>query len=497
LKRLFLFVVKPLLCITVTAATTAELRQRRDQASTDADLVELRLDTVRDVDVAGALAGRRVPVVVTCRPQWEGGHFAGPEDERRRLLAQALELGAEYIDVEWRARFDSLVASDPARVVLSMHDFQEVPADLLARHHAMQSTGAHVLKIAARANAIADCIPLLDLGAQSGRHGRLVLLAMGEYGIASRVLASRFGSAWTYAGDLQDVGQVTASAMLKDYRFRTLTDRTQIYGIVGGAVTHSVSPAMHNAAFRSLQLDAVYLPFPAKSADDFIAFGKAVGINGASVTIPHKVSLFERLDEVYAGARRIGAINTIRVEGGRWVGENTDAAGFLEPLQERMSLDGLRAAVLGAGGAARAVADALASCNCRVRIHARQRSRAETVAMQTSAETGPWPPEPGSWDLLINCTPVGQFPNVDETPLPVDHITGRYVYDLVYNPVSTRLQQEAASAGCLTLGGLEMLVAQAQEQFRWWTGVRAPAGVMRDAAVKRLAEFASDENHVV
>ncbi len=488
---------KPFLCVTVTAASTADLRQRRDQASPDADLVELRLDTVRDPDVAAALAGRRGPVVVTCRPTWEGGHFAGSEEERQGLLAQAMELGAEYVDVEWRARFDGLVASDPTRIVLSMHDFEGMPADLLARHHAMRSTGAQTLKIAVKVNALSDCIPLLDLGAQAGRAGRLVLLGLGEFGLATRVLAERFGSAWTYAGGLEGVGQLTANAMLKDYRFRALGERTQIYGIVGGSVGHSVSPAMHNAAFRALQIDAVYLPLPAKSADDFVAFGKAIGISGASVTIPHKVSLFDRLDEVYPGARRIGAINTIRVEAGRWVGENTDAAGFLEPLQERLSLDGLRAAVLGAGGAARAVADALASCHCRVRIHARQRARAEVVAMQTSAEAGAWPPEPGSWDLLINCTPVGQVPHQDETPIPMDQLTGRYVYDLVYNPLATRLQQEAASVGCLTLGGLEMLVAQAQEQFRWWTGARAPAGVMREAAIKRLAEFARDENHVV
>ncbi len=488
---------KPFLCVTVTAASTAELRQRRDQASPGADLVELRLDSVRDPDVAGALAGRRGPVVVTCRPTWEGGHFKGSEEERQRLLAQALGLGAEYVDVEWRARFDGLIATDPTRIVLSTHDFDGVPADLLARHHAMRATGAQVLKIAVKANALADCIPLLDLGAQAGRPGRLVLLALGEFGLATRVVAERFGSAWTYAGELDGIGQLTANAMLEDYRFRTVSDRTQLYGIVGGSVRHSVSPAMHNAAFRAVNVDAVYLPLPARSADDFVAFGKAIGISGASVTIPHKVSLFDRLDEVYAGARRIGAINTIRVQDGRWVGENTDAAGFLEPLQDRLSLEGLRAAVLGAGGAARAVADALASCQCRVRIHARQRAQAEMVAMQTSAEAGSWPPEAGSWDLLINCTPVGQFPHEGETPVPMDQLTGRYVYDLVYNPPATRLQQEAASVGCLTLGGLEMLVAQAQEQFRWWTGVRAPVGVMREAAIKRLAELSRDENHVV
>jgi shikimate 5-dehydrogenase len=153
--------------------------------------------------------------------------------------------------------------------------------------------------------------------------------------------------------------------------------------------------------------------------------------------------------------------------------------------------------VLGAGGAARAVTEALASSGCSVRLHARQRAQAEDVAVLTSAEVGAWPPEPGSWDLLINCTPVGMYPRVDETPLPVEHLTGRYVYDLVYNPSTTRLLREAAAVGCQTIGGLEMLVAQAHEQFQWWTGSKAPAGVMREAALRRLAEFVRDENHFV
>jgi 3-dehydroquinate dehydratase/shikimate dehydrogenase len=498
LKRLFYLVTdlrQSQLCVTVTAATTAELRQRRDEVA-DADLVELRLDSVRDPDVAGALEGRTRPVIITCRPTWEGGAFRGSEEERKRILSDALAMGAELVDIEWRARFDGL-ASEGQRVVLSMHDFDGIPADLASRLRAMRATGARVVKLAVTATHLADCVTLLDFGAQAGGADSLVLLAMGDYGLPTRVLASRFGSAWTYAGSVRDVGQLSAQTMLLDYRFRALTDATRVYGIVGGSVGHSVSAAMHNAAFRALGLDAVYLPLPATSVDDFVAFAKGMGIGGASVTIPYKVELFDRLDEVYAAARRVGAINTIRIEDGRWVGDNTDTGGFLLPLQERLSLEGLRASVLGAGGAARAVADALASSRCTVRVHARQPSGAERVAMLTAAEVGPWPPQPGSWDLLINCTPIGQYPHTGETPVPGDQLTGRYVYDLVYNPTATRLLREAAQAGCQTFSGIEMLVAQAQEQFRWWTGVRAPAGIMREAALKRLAEFACDEDHVI
>jgi len=362
---------------------------------------------------------------------------------------------------------------------------------------AMRSTGAEIVKMAVATTRLADCVRLLELGAHSGRHGDLVLIGMGEHGVATRVLASRFGSAWGYAGALAGVGQLDARTMVDVYRFRTLSETTDLYGLIGGSVSHSVSPAMHNAAFRALHLDAVYLPLPSPHADDVMAFGRAIRLKGASVTIPHKVSLFDRIDEVYAVARRIGAINTIRVADDRWVGGNTDAQAFLETLQERVPLRGLRASVLGAGGAARAVVVALASSGCEVTVHARRPEQAQKLALLTPASIGPWPPEEGSWDLLINCTPVGMYPDVDGTPVPAEQLTGRYVYDLIYNPIETLLMREATRAGCQTMGGLDMLVAQAQEQFQWWTGTKAPAGVMREAAARRLAEFTRDENYVV
>src|SRR5262252_3520600 len=488
---------KPLLCMTVTAETTAELRARRD-AVVDADLVELRLDTVRDPAAAAALEGRRRPVIVTCRPAWEGGSFAGSEEERKRILADALALGAEYVDIEWRAGFDDLIAQTGGRrIVLSSHDFAGVPADLAERVQAMRATGAEVVKLAALMTRLGDCVRLLEIGAQRSRHGGTVLIGMGPYGVATRVLAGRFGSAWTYAGGVRDVGQISAESLLRDFHFRSLSDSTEVYGIAGGSVGHSVSPWMHNAAFRTSRIDAVDVPMPAVSADDFLDFARAIGISGASVTIPFKVALFDATDEVYAVARRIGAINTIRVEGTRWIGGNTDASGFLEPLQRRVTLNGMRVAVLGAGGAARAVVVALGSAACSITLHARNREQAEEVARLASVHVGPWPPGPGSWDILVNCTPVGMYPDVDETPMPADQLTGRYVYDLIYNPTTTRLLRDAEAAGCQPIGGLEMLVAQAREQFEWWTGTRPRPGVMREAAQRRLAEFARDENHDV
>jgi 3-dehydroquinate dehydratase/shikimate dehydrogenase len=423
---------------------------------------------------------------------WEGGSFQGSEEERKRLLSDALAEGAEYVDVEFRAGFDDLIArARGRRIVLSSHDFEGIPSDLDARVDRMRATGAEIVKVAVRTRRLCDAVTLAHVGTRVGRDAGLVIVGMGEEGIVTRVLPSRFNSKWTYAGELSGIGQVTPQLLFDQFRFREVTSTTALYGVVGSPVSHSVSPVMHNRAFSAADIDAVYLPLRADDADDFVTFGRAFGVSGASVTTPYKVALASRVDEVTGIAARLGAINTIRVAGGRWLGDNSDVAGFLEPLAGRLSLGGLRAAVLGAGGAARAVAAALALEGARVSVHARNESRAVELAHLTAGTAGPWPPEPGSWDLLVNCTPVGMYPDVEATPIAREHLSRGTVYDLVYNPPRTRLLREAEAAGCRTIGGLEMLVAQARRQFEWWTGVQPAAELMRRAALDKLAAFAA------
>lgn len=476
------------LCVTVTADTMAELRTRRDRVE-DADLVELRLDTVRDPSAAAALAGRRKPVIITCRHQAEGGFFTGSEEARRGILSEAWSLGAEFVDIEWKhGCADLLKQTGGRRVVLSNHDFAGVPADLASMAQAMSATGAEVIKIAITAHCLADCFTLRALG--DNARVPMVLIAMGEAGVATRLLASWFRSCWTYAGDGVAPGQISERRMHAEFGFRRIGARTAIYGVLGRPVSHSVSPAMHNAAFRAAHLDAVYLPLAASDFDDFKSFADAVGLAGASVTAPFKVDAFELADECDPVSRRIHSVNTLRRDGTKWLGYNTDVAGFLHPLESATQLSGLRATVMGAGGAARSVAVALASAGAKVTLSARRAEQAREVAAFTDAATGLWPPAPGSWDVLVNTTPVGTAPNVDQSPLPDGFpIDGRLVYDLIYNPPETRLIADARRAGCRTIGGLDMLVAQAQAQFEWWTEQRPADRVMRQAASARLEEM--------
>src|SRR5258706_4106044 len=261
---------RSLLVETVTGQTTAGLIAARD-AATAVDLVELRLDGVADVDVRGALSGRRLPVIATCRPTWEGGRFEGSEERRRAVLMEALDAGAEYVDVEWRAGFTEVVRKDPARVVLSSHDFGGVPADLMSRASAMRQTGAALIKIAVTPRRLDEGLPLLDIA----RTGDAVVIAMGDAGLPSRLLATRFGSRWTYAGDAVAPGQIPAVRMIDEVRFRTVGADTALYGVVSNNVMHSVSPSMHNAAFDAARLDAVYVPLRATDFDDFLIFADA------------------------------------------------------------------------------------------------------------------------------------------------------------------------------------------------------------------------------
>jgi 3-dehydroquinate dehydratase/shikimate dehydrogenase len=467
----------------------AELRRRRD-AVDDADLIELRLDSVADPDVGGALSDRKRPVVVTCRPTWEGGAFAGSEEERARLLADAFAAGADYVDVEARAGFDRLIqAENGRRIVLSAHDFGSVPADLDERLRRMLATGAEIVKVAATTSRLSDAVVLLEASERARAAGRLITIGMGDHGLVSRVLPSRFGSPWSYAGDLSGIGQLTADSLVHAFRFREIDRSTALYGVVGSPVAHSVSPAMHNAAFRACGVNAVYLPLPAADIEDYAAFAKAFRLEGASVTVPYKVAMCAKVDEMSELATRVGAVNTVHAIGSRRIGDNSDVPGFLMPLREQLPLAGARAAVLGAGGAARAVAVALGSASARVTVHARNRQRASEVAALASGEVGPWPPERGTWDVLVNTTPIGMHPNVEDTPVAAGDLSGSLVYDLVYNPRTTRLLRDAARAGCRTIGGLDMLLGQARAQFEWWTGIRPPDDVMREAAIARLTAF--------
>lgn len=472
------------LVVTVTGQTMDELRRRRDSAALLADVVELRLDGVDRPEIAGALEGRLRPVIVTCRPRWEGGQFDGSEEDRGNLLMAAAEAGAEFVDIEFRAAFAAeLVRRRRGRgVVLSMHVFDPAEKDYAARLSALRGAGAEVAKLAVQVESLAQTLPLFELGGAAAEADRQhVLIAMGPHGAHTRVLSERLHNRWTYSGENVAPGQMSAERMLCEYHLRRVRGDAALYAVVGSPVSHSLSPAMHNAGFAQLGINAVYVALDARDAADFVTFGRAMHLRGASITAPFKVDVFRHVDQRDPLADEVGAINTLTVKNDRWIGTNTDVAGFLRPLKGKIALRGTRAAVLGGGGAARAVAVALKREGAAVTVHARRAEQARAIAALTRVRAGSFPPRAGTWDVLVNATSCGSQPG-DGSPMDGVRLDGEIVFDLIYSPPETPLLTQAREAGCLTIGGIEMLIAQAERQFEQWTGALPPPGLFKAAA---------------
>lgn len=474
---------RPRLCATITADSVAGLRAKA--AWSDAEMIELRLDGAGRIDVAEALGTTETPVILTCRLRAEGGLFDGSEEERRRILGQAVRSRAAYVDLEWQSGMDDLVAVRRGRgIILSHHDFAGVPSDLASRVAAMASTSAEIVKIAVTISRLSECLILRDLARAYAGRG-LIVIGMGEPGLVTRVCAARFGAPWAYAGGLAGPGQVSVERMRREFRFGSIGADTTLYGLFGQPVSHSLSPAMHNAALDELGFDAVYLPLPGVDADDCLRFAEGFSLAGASVTAPYKSALLARLAERDAEAERVKAVNTIRAVPGGWAGTSTDAAGFLAGLGP-VVMKGKRVAILGAGGAARSASAALAAQGASVTMYGRELQRVRASASSVGARAALRPVPRGSWDLLVNATPVGTYPDVEASAFPEGTFDGELVYDLVYNPAKTALLREAEAHGCRAIGGLGMLVEQARLQVQWWHGRTPSAGRMRDAARWRL-----------
>jgi shikimate dehydrogenase len=267
-----------------------------------------------------------------------------------------------------------------------------------------------------------------------------------------------------------------------------LNARTALYGVFGDPVGHSLSPVMHNAAFRYAGVNGAYLAFRVTDIRAAVAAVRALGIRGVSVTIPHKVSVMEHLDEIAPMAREIGAVNTVINRDGKLVGYNSDSLGAVAALSEKMNLSGKSVAVIGAGGAARAVGFGVRAEGAAATVVNRSVDRGEALARDVGAEFRPLKDfDPAACQVLVNTTPLGMSPNFNDTPIPAEALApGMLVMDTVYNPRETRLLWEAKQRGCVTIDGLAMFVNQGAFQFELWTGEKAPLPVMRTAVAAAL-----------
>lgn len=466
----------------------AALRSACVRAVEWADIVELRLDCldITPENISELLPDLERPVILTFRPSEQGGYRKLSRVERESFWTTAPRSDSVWWDVEGDLVQD--LSPDWSRVIASHHDFSGVPSDLQPIYERLAKTPAHVLKIAVQAHDVVDCIPVFELLDCARRDGReIVAIAMGNAGIATRILGPSRGAFLTY-GALDDEsstapGQVNAPKLRSLYHIDQIDSETMICGLIGLPVMHSVSPHIHNAAFAAEGINGVYLPFEVRDVASF--FRRMVNphtrelvwnLRGLSVTAPHKQSVMEHLDWIEPNAKEIGAVNTVVVENDRLHGYNTDAAGLIEPLLQRLgSLADREVAIIGAGGAARAAIWALQQQKARVTLFARNVEKAQTLAglFNISCESLSSAKFAG-YDLVINTTPLGSGEHIDKSPATAGQLNGaRCIYDLIYNPIETKLMREARQAGCETLGGMEMLVAQAELQFELWTGKKA------------------------
>lgn len=486
------------ICAVVAAPTASAMRRQIALARRETRTIELRLDWLKTDAERARLLGwlkrsrpRGVTFLATCRRRVAGGEFGGDVQAELNWLIQAREAGCQWCDVAVETLRElpgeSVRAYPvPPRVLLSMHDFERTPARLPPiQVHRGECCDA--VKIATQAVSIGDSVRLLALAERSKD---AVIVPMGEAALPARILALRAGSALAYApvGVPTAPGQVGLHEFKHLYSAHTLTHRTRVYGIIGNPIAHSLSPLLHNTAFRARNMDAVLLPFLVHRLRDFLQAMPECGLRGLCVTLPFKQELLRHVQECDPLAEKIGAINTVEVRrDGSLRGSNTDYLGVLRALERKLALGGSRVLILGAGGAARAGAFALAHAGAHVFICARREPQAKALARLVNGEGIPRQALASqSFDVIVNATPVGLYPHSGVSPLAARELNCRIVMDMIYRPQQTALLRMAARKGIATVSGAEMFLAQGIAQWELWMRRRAPEAAMRRAVLAAL-----------
>ena len=423
-------------CGVVAARTAAEAMRQIRAALRYSATIELRFDWL-----AGAAERRKliaflknrartpqISFIATFRRQNAGGKFRGSVTEQLSLLRSAVAAGCRWVDLEIETveSFPSFALdlyTARARRILSFHDFRGIPAAKLARiFHRMEKLcaerGFDAMKIAAKCDSLREGLQLLAIAREKRN---VIAIPMGEICAPLRILALREGSALSYAPveETTAPGQIRLAELCNRYHAGSLTGATRVYAVIGNPIAHSLSPALHNAGFRNRKMDAAYLPFRVADLNDFLRAIPRLRIAGFSVTLPHKQKLLRFLDGCDPLAKAIGAVNTVAVRAnGKLFGYNTDSLGVLRALTGNLERKGSRVLILGAGGAARAVAFTLTREGARIFICSRTLARARRLAREAKGEALERKAlRNSSFDLIINATPVGMYPRENESPI--------------------------------------------------------------------------------
>ena len=493
------------ICVAITGASPADMLRSAEEIVRENHFVEFRLDYLPNP--AAALSRIKqflyerseVTAIATCRRVATGGKFRGPISAELEILEGAALAGCHLVDIELQTAEHMKPAqmrrlrSAGAALIVSWHDFEST-RDLDAIFERIQPFQPEFVKIVATAKTLADNVTMMRFLDRRRDEANLIGISMGEQGTISRVLGLRAGSVFTFAaahaGEETGPGQIEARTLRETWRIGQIDASTKVYGVAGNPVRHSLSPLMHNMAFRRETVNAVFLPLQTTRMSDLLTLTREVPLHGMAVTMPFKSDIMKHLEKTDALSEKIGACNTVvRAQDGKLYGFNTDVAAIVRPLERRLQLSGAKILVLGAGGAGRAAAFGLAEKGAEVFICNRtpetakklaRQAKAKSIRRELLAKT--------SFDAIVNATPVGMRGAKPASPLEAKEINARLLFDLVYNPIDTPLIRMAREKGLPVITGVEMFVHQGARQFEIWTGKPAPEEEMLRVVVHALRQ---------
>ena len=494
-----------MICVTIGRGRHSSLAEEWEAAAkAGVDLAELRIDCLRrDPDLKRILKERPTPLVFTIRRGMDGGLWRGNEEKRQQLLREAIALGVDYIDLEQDIA-GKIRRFGKTQRIISYHNLKTTPVDVQDIAEKSEELDPDIVKVATSATTLAEASRVLHLGV-TGKYPTIPI-AMGEVGVFTRILGAKFGAPFTYAGFNPErtfaPGMLDFPVLRKDYFYNQIDSKTEIYGVIGDPIEQSLSPAIHNAAFRHLGLNKILVPFLVPSGDLGAFFRDLLwlDIKACSVTIPHKEAIVPLLQQKEGAVEQTGSCNTVVIDNeGRRVGYNTDYRAAMDSLEVGMGGDAdpegpsplldKQVLILGAGGVARSIAFGLMRRGVHLTITNRHDERATGLAEEVGCRFVTWSQRATSIaDVIINCTPVGMHPNVDDTPLPPSAFPrpGIVMFDTVYHPENTMLLKLARERQATVITGVDMFLRQAALQFKVYTGLDAPIDVMRDALKRKL-----------
>ncbi|MEE8349071.1 MAG: type I 3-dehydroquinate dehydratase [Acidobacteriota bacterium] len=463
------------LCLSLADSSEAVLGQKVARFAGQVPYIEIRLDYLSEVVVPTVPTDLGTEFIATCRPLREGGFYRGEERDRLSILQRAAHSGFAWVDLEYDVQE---VPPFPAstRIVRSYHCFDRFPEDLTLRFNSLKKTGGDVIKMALSIKETRQMTSLLQWMESLAPEVPFVVSGMETLGQPSRILGAFLGNFWTYVAEDENSkvapGQLTLEEAIQCYQLPRWNHCPDIYGVLGNPVAHSLSPLIHNHLFQGHQLDKVYLPFLLDDVQVWLDYVEqsSLPFSGFSVTLPFKSAVTSFVDDKETP---VDSLNTLVKTGSVWKGLNTDYPGFLQALQSRLTLKGKTALVLGNGGVAHTVVKALVDQGVKVTVVGRNPDKVSDFAHLYGCGSILFSDLPMSAHICVNTTPVGQFPDIEDSPVPENQMDFEVVYDLVYSPENTRLLELARSQGIEVISGMEMFVEQAALQSELWTG-RSP-----------------------